>query len=67
MPYSRKAKYYHHRQRHPNEFIKGSFRNVPISHTKYRGKKFKKKGARAIIGKLKKNKKWVVQSYLVPK
>lgn len=69
MPYSRKAKFYHYRQIHPSKFIKNSFRNVPLSHTDYSGKKFNVKGARAIVGKLKNKKKdaWKIQSILVPK
>ena len=54
MPYGRKAEYYHFRQFNPKRLIKKSFRNVPLSHTKYRGKKYKVKGARALVGKLKK-------------
>ena len=67
MPYSRKAKYKHHRQKKPGLFIKSSFRTVPITHTAYRGKKFKKPGVKAVVGKLKSTKKWATQSILEPK
>lgn len=67
MPYSESAKFEHHRQKNPNEFQKKSFKTVPLSHTKYRGKKFKKKGTKAIVGKKKKSGKWGIQSILVPK
>lgn len=70
MPYSRKAKYKHNRQRPPGQFQKSTMRTVPVSHipeSQYRGKKFRKKGVKAITGKLKKSKKWKVQSFLVPK
>jgi len=72
MPYSRRAKYYHIRQKDPNLFIKSTFKNVPFSHTRYRGKKYARfhksgSGARAIVGKLKKNGKWALQSILIPK
>ncbi|MBU2639114.1 MAG: hypothetical protein KKG75_00215 [Nanoarchaeota archaeon] len=54
------SKYKRHRQKSPSLFIVSSFRTVPLSHTKYRGKK---KG-KAIVGKLKKTKKWAIQSIL---
>ena len=54
------SKYRRHRQKSPSLFIKSSFRTVPLSHTDYKGKK---KG-KAIVGKLKKNKKWSIQSIL---
>ncbi len=53
-------KYKRWRQKSPSLFIKNSFRTVPLSHTSYRGKK---KG-KAIVGKLKRNKKWEIQSIL---
>lgn len=53
-------KYKRWRQKSPSLFIKNSFRTVPLSHTNYKGKK---KG-KAIVGKLKKNKKWTIQSIL---
>jgi len=67
MPYSRKAKYRHFRRIEPKEFKKGTFRTVPITHTNYKGKKWNKKGVKAIVGKHKKSKKWRIQSILVPK
>lgn len=68
MPYSESARYEHHRQKNPYDFQKKSFRIVPLSHTKYRGKKFKgKKGAKAVVGKKKKSGKWSIQSILIPK
>jgi len=68
MPYSKKAKYYHIRQKNPKLFEKDSFRVVPLSHTNYRGTKFKKdKNTKAIVGKLKKSGKWSIQSILVKK
>ena len=51
------------RQKAPSLFIKSSFRTVPLSHTEYKGKK---KG-KAIVGKLKKTKKWAIQSILEEK
>ena len=51
------------RQKAPSLFIKNSFRTVPLSHTEYKGKK---KG-KAIVGKLKKTKKWAIQSILEEK
>ncbi len=70
MPYSKKAKYRHNRQRPPKDFQRSSLRTVPVSHiseSQYRGKKFRKKGVKAITGKLKNSKKYKVQSFLVPK
>lgn len=67
MPYGKKSKYNHNRQRSPKEFIKKSFKTVPLSHTSYSGNKYKNKKAKAIVGKLKRNKKWKIQSILVPK
>lgn len=59
--YPRKTKRYkRYRQKDPKKFIKTSFRTVPLSHTKYKGKK---KG-KAVVGKLKKTKKWTIQSIL---
>lgn len=51
------------RQKDPKLFIKNSFRTVPLDHTEYKGKK---KG-KAVVGKLKKTKKWVTQSILEEK
>ena len=56
-------KYRRHRKKDPSLFIKSSFRTVPLTHTDYRGKL---KG-KAIIGKLKKTKKWAIQSILEDK
>jgi len=67
MPYTPEAKYRHHRQRSPKQFIQKSFRTVPISHTSYAGKKFDKPGVKAVVGKLKGTSKWVTQSILEPK
>lgn len=72
LPYRLKAKYTHHRQRSPKEFDQGSFKTVPLHHTKYRGKKFKKwkragSGAKARVAKHKKTHKYVIQSILIPK
>lgn len=72
MPYSRKALYKHLRQKNPKMFQKKSFRTVPLNHSNYKGKKFSnynRKGtkAKAIVGKLKSNKKWSTQSILIPK
>ena len=57
------SKYRRHRQKPPSLFVHSSFRTVPLSHTEYRGKK---KG-KAIVGKLKRNKKWAIQSVLESK
>lgn len=79
MPYSKNAKYRHHRQKKPNMFLKTpSMKTVKLSHTDYSGKKFDVPGAKAIVGKLKsqyrKPKKrggkphaWAIQSILTPK
>jgi len=67
MPYSREAEFYHHRQRHPSEFKKSSLKTVPISHTEYRGKKYAKKGVKAVVGKHKPSGKWKIASILEPK
>lgn len=76
MPYSDKAKYKHNRQKPPSHFSKSTFKTVPVENTSYTGKKFKKKGTVAIVGRLKKEyrpetkkdkKVWAVQSFLVPK
>ena len=65
------AKYRHHRQKSPELFIKKTFRTVPLSHTEYAGKKFRVRGAKAIVGKLKPanrtKTKWTIQSILTPK
>ncbi len=52
-----------YRQESPKKFIQKSFRNVPISHTNYKGKI---KAQRAIVGKLKTG-KWKIQSILKKK
>ena len=67
MPYSKDANYKHNRQKNPNLFDKDSFKTVSISHTKYRGKKYKKRGNKAIVGKLKETGEWKIQSILEPK
>lgn len=60
--YPRKTKnWLRYRQKNPGDFVQSSFRNVPISHTDYKGSI---KGIRAIVGKLKKTKKWAIQSVL---
>jgi hypothetical protein len=59
-------------------FEKNTLKTVPLSHTGYKGKKFRKPGAKAIVGRLKagyrkpvkrggKPRKWGIQSILVPK
>ena len=53
-----------YRQRDPSDFVQKSFRNVPLSHTNYKGRV---KGDKAIVGKLKKTKKWEIQSVLKKK
>lgn len=78
MPYSKNAKYKHKRQKPPSRFDKSTLKTVPLSHTDYSGKKFKKPGAKAIVGKLKvkyrtakkrggKPRAWGIQSILIPK
>ncbi len=60
--YPRKTKnWIRYRQKSPGLFIEESFRNIPLSHTNYKGKI---KGERAIVGKLKKTGKWALQSVL---
>lgn len=63
MPKS--TKYIHHRRRKPTEFVKTSFRTVPISHVPTR--KRWKKGSKAVVGKLRKTGKWATQSILEKK
>ncbi|MFW9881522.1 MAG: hypothetical protein ACFFG0_51310 [Candidatus Thorarchaeota archaeon] len=53
-----------YRQEEPSKFVQKSFRNVPLSHTNYKGKI---KGQRAVVGKLKTTKKWKIQSILKKK
>jgi len=78
MPYSKKAKYEHHRQKSPKMFERSTLKTVKLSHTEYSGKKYKKLGAKAVVGRLKKKyrkpvkrggkpRAWGVQSILVPK
>lgn len=68
MPYSKKAKFYHNRQLQPDLFDKKTFTTVPLSHTKYKGKKYKGiKGALAVIGRDKFTRKLKIQSILIPK
>lgn len=63
--YPRKTEnFLRYRQMEPGKFDQDSFRNVPISHTKYTGRI---KGNRAIVGKLKKTGKWEIQSILKKK
>lgn len=60
--YPRKTKnWLRYRQEDPSKFIKDSFKNVPLSHTTYKGKI---KAQRAIVGKIKKTGKWEIQSVL---
>lgn len=59
----KKRRYKRWRQKNPGDFVKSSFRTVPLSHTDYKGKK---KG-KAVVGKLKKTKKWAIQSILEEK
>ena len=68
----KQKKYRKYRQVKPNLFIKKSFRTVPLNHSKYKGQKFKKHNysgttAKAVVGKLRKTKKWSTQSILIPK
>lgn len=71
MPYSRAAKYRHNRQRPPEQFEKETFKTVPIENTEYSGKKFAKKGNKAVVGRLKKKNRtkraWAIQSILEKK
>lgn len=79
MPYSKKAKYTHHRQKSPKMFQKSpSMKTVPLDHTSYSGTALKKPGAKAIVGVLKvqhrkpakrggRPRRWAIQSILVPK
>ena len=56
-------KYKRFRRKNLKEFIKDSFRTVPLTHINYKGKK---KG-KAIVGKLKKTNKWEIESILEEK
>jgi hypothetical protein len=67
MPYS-KARYSHNRQLQPNIFDPKTFKTVSLSHTKYKGNKFKGiKGALAVIGREKSTRKIKIQLILIPK
>jgi len=61
--------YHHFTQRRKEEFQKESYKTVPLSHTDYRGSKFKKENEKvlAVVGKLKINDKWKIQKILVPR
>jgi len=61
--------YRHFTQRKKEEFQKESYKTVPLSHTDYRGSKFKKDNEKvlAVVGKLKINDKWKIQKILVPR
>ena len=65
MPYSKKAKYTHHRQKPPEMCEDLSIRTVPISHVKHR-KKYPK-GTKAIVCKSVATGKGITQSILIPK
>ena len=67
MPYSERSNYEHHRQKPPGKFDPKTFRNVPLSHTKYRGKKHPDPCTRAIVGKENETDEWEIQSILDPK
>lgn len=72
MPYGKNAKFFHKRQQKPDQFIGNTFRTVPLSHTDYSGEKYKKwkkkdSGAKAVVARKKKTKKWGIQSILIPK
>ncbi len=56
-------RYKRHRKKNPNDFVKSSFRTVPLNHTDYKGRL---KG-KAVVGKLKKTGKWEIQSILEDK
>jgi len=55
VPYSRTAKYTHHRRRDPAQFKPGTIRTVPISHVPHTAKY--PNGTKAIVGKLKATRK----------
>lgn len=72
MPYSKKSRFLHKRQQQPDKFIGNTFRTVSLSHTNYSGGKYKKwkkpgSGAKAVVARKKKSKKWGIQSILIPK
>lgn len=59
MPYSRRAKYYHHRWHDPEKFVEegvgpegeeSQFQNVPLGHTDYGGGQYDPDVDRALIG-----------------
>jgi len=75
---SRDAKFWRFRQRQSKDFIKDSFRTVPIGNIgkkTYNGEKFRHKGIKVVIGILKGTKgkgpkggsTWKIQTFLVPK
>ena len=67
MPYKRYAGYYHHRRHDPDLFDKKTFRTIPIANSSYKGTRFLVPGAKAIIAKHIKSKKYRIQSILEPK
>lgn len=67
MPYSHDAEYRHHRQKDPRSFDKSSFRTVPLSHTDYHGRKFKRYKDKAIVGYNVYHRRWEIQSILEKK
>lgn len=68
MPYSKASKFTHNRQLSPLMFDNKTYKTVPLSHTKYKGKKYKGiKGAMAIIARDKTTRKIKIQSILIPK
>jgi len=79
-PYSKEARYDHHRKIDPRCFQTTSFRTVPLSHTDYpESGAYMVKGAKAVVGRLKMpcmekldisgahKGKWAVQTILTPK
>ena len=65
MPYSKSAKYTHHRRRPPESIQGNSWATIPISHTEAT-KKYPK-GTLAVTGRSKTTNNWVIQSILIPK
>jgi hypothetical protein len=60
------AKYKHVRQLPPERFFKSSFITIPVSHSVYKGKKYKAPGVKVVQGKLKTTGETKVQTFLIP-
>jgi len=74
LPYSKRAGYFHKRQKKPDLFIDGTFYTLDAYRGRdmYRGEKYKfwlskGSGAKIVVAKLKLTNKYAIQSILIPK